>query len=485
MARAVGLGDLGVSDIHGDAERVSPEAPVLVLAFRSDEYRLGGAASVAFLARHLGAEVTLCGVVGDDADGRRLRQLLAEAGIHQTLVFTDPDRPTTAKHRFVGRAGGRGPQQMLRLDREWRQPVALGVQLRLTRQLSGQLGHYDAVLVSDYHKGLCVPRLLAWVIQAAGQERVPVVVDPARIDDYSRYQGATVVKPNRPEAERATGRTIGTPQQALQAARDLRRRIEAEAVLVTLESDGMALACGDGSGELIPTTPRPVRDVTGAGDMVLAVLGLGLAAGLCFSESAQLANMAAGLEVQRWGVAALSPSEIREGLSPTGRTPSGKLVTLDRMVQLARSYRSAGRTIVLTNGCFDLLHAGHAACLEEAAKLGDVLVVALNTDRSVRRLKGPGRPVIGQQQRAALVAALGCVHHVLIFDEQTPHKVLRRLQPDVLVKGGTYSPQQVVGHEVVEAYGGKVCVTTKVEGISTTAILQCIRRQQTPGDQRT
>lgn len=464
----------------GNADRISPEAPVLVLDAQSQEVRLGGAASVAGLTRCLDARISLAGVVGDDSGGQTLCRLLDGADIDHRLLVCDPKRPTTCKERFMGRAAGRHPHQILRVDHEIREPLDDDLERKLADQIVARIGDYQAVLISDYSKGVCTPALLKAVIEAAHERDLPVIVDPAKIEDYSRYLGATLLTPNRVEAELATGQKIDTPADALKAGRRLCELCRAEAILITLDSQGMALVGKNEPGQLMPTQARSVYDITGAGDMVLATVGLGLAAGTPLVEAVRLANVAAGLEVQRLGVAPVSRAEIQNELAGVGTRSANKLVTLDQMTDLARSYRRDGRRLVFTNGCFDLLHVGHARYLKEAAGLGDVLVVAVNSDQSVRRQKGSHRPIINQQDRAALLSALGPVDHVLIFDADTPHDLLRRLRPDVLVKGGTYTTDQVVGCEVVESQGGRVCVTGRTDGVSTTKILATIHDCEKP-----
>jgi D-beta-D-heptose 7-phosphate kinase / D-beta-D-heptose 1-phosphate adenosyltransferase len=478
--RLLVLGDL-ILDRYtwGGAGRVSPEAAVLVLHARRQRVQLGGAAAVARLLRGLGAWVSLAGARGDDADGRLLLRLLDRAGVDSTDVVCDPDRPTTRKERFLAGGSGRPAQPLLRVDRECRRPLGRELEARLAEHLLPRLGRYDAILVSDYAKGVCTTGLLARLLPAAAAAGVPVLVDPGRLCGYRRYRGAALLAPNRLEAELATGRTIRAPEDALDVARRLRDRWAAEAVLVKLDRDGLALVAAGGPGRLFPAAPRRVRDVTGAGDLVLAVMGLCRAAGLPWATAAGLANVAAGLEVERHGVAPVRRAEVRAALA--GRGGTGKLVTRPQMAALAEAHRRAGRTLVLTNGCFDLLHAGHVAALQEAAALGDVLVVAVNSDAGVRRLKGPGRPVVAQADRVALLAALACVDHVLLFDDDTPHALLGELRPDVLVKGGTYRPEEVAGREVVEAYGGRVCVTGRRHGLSTTALLAALRRPAPDG----
>ena len=461
----------------GNAERVSPEAPVLVLHADEDEVRPGGAASVAALLRALDADVVLAGVVGSDPAGVTLRRILDDAGVDCSAILTVPDRVTTSKERYMGRAAQRHPQQILRVDREQRSALSRGAEDELIPLVLRQIPGVKAVLISDYAKGVRTARLLAAVIAEATRLQVPVFVDPGRIADYGKYAGATVAIPNRAEAELAAGCMIRTPQDAVHAGELLCRRTAAQAVLVKLDADGMVLVLSDGVSHHFQTRSRTVYDVTGAGDMVLAMTSLCRVVGLDWEDTISLANIAAGLEVEKLGVAPVTRAEIRAECF-RGSAP-GKLVTLDEMVLLADGYRRQNKTLVFTNGCFDLLHVGHSGHLQEAARLGDILIVAVNSDASVSRLKGPDRPVVREADRAALLSALTCVNHVLIFDEDTPLELLRRLRPNVLVKGGTYATDDIVGKELVEAYGGQVAVTGKFKGVSTTEILATVRKNQT------
>jgi D-beta-D-heptose 7-phosphate kinase/D-beta-D-heptose 1-phosphate adenosyltransferase len=487
--RVLVLGDL-ILDRYtfGDAERVSQEAPVILLRADQREARLGGAANVCHLLRGLEAEVSCSGVVGADADGELVRKLLGDAGVNHDHLLVDPSRPTTVKERFIGRAQGRHPHQMLRVDSEVRDPICPQLEEQIISQILAQIAEFDVVLVSDYDKGVCTPHVLREVIDGARRAGVPVLVDPIRSHDYSRYRGATGMTPNRLEAELATGVKIVTAEHAFQAADQLRRELNLELGIVTLDRDGMALVDAAGQGSLFPTRPRAVYDITGAGDMALAMIGVSLAAGVPAPDALRLGNIAAGLEVEKIGVAVIPRAEIRarlleeqaaaERARPAPRSlptaPRSKILELDDLVRQAAGHREGGERIVFTNGCFDLLHVGHISYLAEARALGDLLIVGLNSDASVQRLKGPARPVIGEQDRAAMLAALAAVDYVIVFDEPTPHRLLHHLRPDVLVKGGTYKPSEVVGHEVVEAYGGKVCVAGLIEGVSTTAILSSL-----------
>lgn len=478
--RVLVVGDL-ILDRYtwGNAQRVSQEAPVILLRADQREARPGGAANVCNMLRGLEAEVSCAGVVGDDADGRLLVQMLAQAGVDTASVILDPARPTTVKERFIGRAQGRHPHQILRVDSEVSTPLTGPAAETLADNLRELIAMHDVVLVSDYDKGVCTPRLLRLAIDAAQAAGKPLLVDPIRGSDYSRYRGATSMTPNRLEAGLATGIAIDTPDDALRAGYKLCRQLNLQFAIVTLDRDGMALVANNGSGEVFPTQPRAVYDITGAGDIVLAMIGLALASGVAPADAVRLGNVAGGLEVEKMGVAVVTRDEILARLLADRQQAAGKIATLDQLESLAAAHRASGQTIVFTNGCFDLLHVGHVTYLQEAATLGDVLVVGVNSDAGVRRLKGPSRPVIGQQDRAAMLAALACVDYVVVFDEDTPSSILTRLRPDVLVKGGTYQADQVVGREIVQSYGGRVHLARVVDGISTSGILASLGAAQT------
>jgi D-beta-D-heptose 7-phosphate kinase / D-beta-D-heptose 1-phosphate adenosyltransferase len=473
--RLLVVGDLMLDrQCWGRAERVCPEAPVPVLAAEVEESRPGGAAAVAALAAALGAQVSVAGVIGCDAEGRALRRLLRDAGIDSERVLCDLKRPTTVKQRFLAQTAGGRPQQLLRVDHEGRQPLAAELEWRLMHELTAALGDCQAVLVSDYGKGLCSRRLLGRLLDEADEHEVPVLVDPALVRDYGRYRRAALVLPNRAEAALTSGLAVTSVEDALAAGRKLCDGNGGLPVLLKLDRDGLVLTGPGEPGRHFPAVKREALDPSGAGDMVLAVVGLCRAAGLDWPEAIPPATVAAGWEVEQVGVLPLSRDGLRGQLL---RQASGrdKLVSVEALASVGAAYRQVGQRVVFTNGCFDLLHAGHVRCLEEAARQGDILVVGLNSDRSVRRLKGCGRPVVGQWDRAALLAALACVNHVVLFDDDTPHALLEALRPQVLVKGGTYQPEQVVGREVVERYGGKVVVVGRKPGLSTTHIVDAIR----------
>jgi D-beta-D-heptose 7-phosphate kinase/D-beta-D-heptose 1-phosphate adenosyltransferase len=481
--RLLVLGDL-ILDRYtwGNAERISQEAPVVVLRADRREARLGGAANVANMLRGLESQVTCCGVVGADAAGDELRQLLVDSGVKCELVLRDDSRPTSVKERFIGRASSRHPSQILRVDVEKCDPLCGTLEARLVEKIAAEMPRHDALLISDYGKGVCTPWLLRATIDLAKRAGVPVMVDPSRGSSMSNYHGVTVIKPNRLEAEIATGRKIAATPDALAAGRQLCHDLAAEMALVTLDRDGMMLVKHDGTGEIFSTRARAVYDITGAGDMVMAMIGLCLAAGADPADAVRLGNVAAGLEVERAGATVILRDEIRAELLAGRGTAAQKVISCEHAARLAEEYRRRGERIVFANGCFDLLHVGHVAHLSEAAMHGNVLFVGINSDASVRRLKGPERPVVCQRDRAAMLAALACVQHVVIFDEDTPHALLRAIRPDVLVKGGAYAADEIVGREVVEAYGGVVRLTGQIDGVSTTHIVASIH-ERTPDAQ--
>jgi D-beta-D-heptose 7-phosphate kinase/D-beta-D-heptose 1-phosphate adenosyltransferase len=471
--RVLVLGDF-ILDLYtwGDAERISQEAPVIVLRADRSEYRLGGAGNVCQLLRGLEARVTCAGVVGSDDDGNHVREMLEDCGVDCQFLMSS-SRPTTTKQRYIGRAANRHPHQILRVDQEQREPIGADSEDQLIDQLESRLDRFEVVLVSDYGKGVCTPRLLRRVIHAARAAGIPVVVDPVLRNNYELYSGATAITPNRREAEHATGVTIDQPEKALQAAAVLCRQADLEMAFVTLDRDGMAvLHPQQAQQEIYATRPRAVYDITGAGDMVLATIGICLAAKCSPAQAAQLANVTGGLEVEHVGVAVIRREEIRNYLLAEQQPAAAKVLEHQPLTDALNACRARGQRIVFTNGCFDLLHVGHITYLQQAATMGDVLVIGLNSDPSVRALKGPKRPVISQQDRAAILAALACVDFVAIFDEQTPQALIQRVRPDVLVKGGDYRPEEIVGRQFVESYGGQVVVTPIVAGVSTTKILK-------------
>jgi D-beta-D-heptose 7-phosphate kinase/D-beta-D-heptose 1-phosphate adenosyltransferase len=471
--RVVVVGDLILDRyIWGLAERISQEAPVPLLRADQREHRLGGAASVATMLRALGATVRLIGVVGPDAEGALVRRMLADHAIEDELVLEVDDRPTTLKERYIGRAQDRHPQQMIRVDYETRDPIGASALTRLQADLPGALASADIVLISDYDKGVCTNDLMRSVIETARDRGIKVLADPIRSSDYARYRGVQCMTPNRLEAQLATGLPITRPEDALIVGRHLVESLAMDAVLVTLDRDGMALVRADGRADLVPTRPRQVYDITGAGDMVLAVVGLCLADGADYDEAAALGNVAGGLEVEKFGVALLTREELLKDLVDHHRPDGPKILDRESLIGEIRARRFAGQKIVFTNGCFDILHPGHVRLLKQAAALGDFLVVGVNSDASVRQLKGTSRPVHPVEARAEVLSAVEAVDAITVFEEDTPLDLIKAIRPDLLVKGGDYRPEEVVGRAEVEAAGGRLVLVPLVRGHSTTSTLR-------------
>jgi D-beta-D-heptose 7-phosphate kinase / D-beta-D-heptose 1-phosphate adenosyltransferase len=459
------VGDLMLDEyVMGAVDRVSPEAPVPVVRVRDTEHRLGGAANVARQVAALGAKVSLAGTIGADAAGDDLLRLCASCGIDTRAVVRAAQRRTTRKLRVLGHS-----QQLLRMDWEDSTPCDATVCAQLLAALGTEAP--DAVILSDYAKGVLTPQIITAITQRAGQ--VPVVVDP-KSRDFTRYRGATTITPNLRELETASGTALDpTDTDAVAAAaRPLIAAAGLSSMVVTLSEHGMLVVPADGAPISVPASRREVFDVTGAGDTAIAVLTLSLAAGTSLSAAARLANAAAGVSVGQVGAVAVDADSIRSELTAA---PDAKVLSRAELAARAASWRIAGKRIVFTNGCYDLLHAGHLSLLHGAAKLGDVLVLAINSDDSVRRLKGPERPLVPQAERAALLAALACVDAVTVFDEDTPLATIEAVRPHILVKGADYKAEQVVGREVVEANGGRVALVPLLPQKSTTALVDRIK----------
>jgi D-beta-D-heptose 7-phosphate kinase/D-beta-D-heptose 1-phosphate adenosyltransferase len=464
--RVLVVGDLILDRyVSGDVQRISPEAPIAVLAAARREERLGGAGNVATNLRAMGAAVEIVGFVGADADGDVLLERLGAFGIEHHTCVRDPARPTTVKTRFVS-----GVQQMLRVDWEDAQAASGANEEALLRGLAPAIGAAQAVVLSDYGKGVLTRRVLAEALRLCRERNVPVLVDP-KGTDFSRYRGATLLTPNRKEAELALGRSLRSLEDVPAAARDLKRIAELHASVITLGADGMYFLDADGTSALVPTTAQQVFDVTGAGDTVISHLALALADGWRLADAVVLANTAAGIVVGKRGAASVTRDEIRAALGDhAGR--ERKVLDESSLDACVARWRQQGRRVVMTNGCFDVLHAGHVQYLRFARSQGDVLIVGVNDDASVRRLKGPSRPVNGIADRLEVLAALEMVDAVVPFDADTPATLVERITPDVLVKGEDWRERGVVGREWVEKHGGKVVLAPLLAGRSTTSTLE-------------
>lgn len=465
------VGDVMVDDyVVGRATRVSPEAPVPVILVDDQHDQLGGAANVARQVTALGGRAMLVGVVGDDASGEVVRRHCDECGIDRRGLIADASRITTTKQRLMA-----GRQQIARIDREDVRPIDADVEARIVDTIESILSGPEppgAVVVSDYAKGVVTAAVLEAAVGGARDRGIVVLVDPKHAD-VERYRGATVLKANAVEFEAALGRAGGDDVAAALAA-DGQRLLEhwgVDHLVVTVGAGGLFLLSGGVVTEM-SASPRRVYDVSGAGDTVIATMGILMGGGADVATSAAIANVAAGVTVEQPGVGLVTRSELTAALTAS---VGSKEMSVDLLVERCRTWRAEGRRIVLTNGCFDLFHAGHARLLREAAATGDALVVAVDTDESVRDLKGDGRPIVGQRERTAIIAALACVDAVVTFHSAELRSLVEAVQPDVLVKGADYAVDDVVGADLVIGRGGRVELVPLVGELSTTALVGRIR----------
>lgn len=448
-ATALVVGDLILDHyLWGAARRITPEAPVPVILRERDSWALGGAANVAHNIQSLGGKPVLLGRIGRDEAGSRFEEALQENGMSRTGLIRDAHRPTTLKTRVVSMG-----QQVLRLDWEERSPLDGKQRETLLRKADKALEKCRVVILSDYGKGLLDRELIQALLRRARAKNRPVLVDP-KGKDYSKYKGVDILTPNQKEASLASGLEIHDEEGLKKAGRKLLRQSELKALLVTRGPEGLALLRPRQSVLTIPARAREVFDVTGAGDSTIACLALGLSAGFSLEQAAALANHAGGVAVGKLGVATVSPEELRHAI--TGASAEHKIRSLSELKQLVANAQARSRKVVFTNGCFDLLHAGHIHFLHAARAQGDLLVVGLNSDASVHHIKGDGRPILPFSERSAILAALEVVDYVIPFEEDTPHHLLEALRPDVLVKGENVAAHAVAGREIVEAAGGKV-----------------------------
>lgn len=470
--RVLIVGDLILDQyVSGDVTRISPEAPIPILTARRSEERLGGACNVAANLVAMQAEVDIVGVLGSDGWGRKLRALLEEQGVATDGCVIDATRPTIQKTRMMS-----GSQQMLRVDNEDPRAISGEALAQVLAILPERVRRAQAVVLSDYGKGVLTPEVIRCAIEAARAAKVPLLVDP-KGEDYRRYRGATLVTPNRKEAEQALGRRLSKLEEVARGASELMALAELDAAVITLGPEGIYYAARDGATGHVPARARAVFDVTGAGDTVIAQLGFYLAARVELGTAVQLANTAAAIVVGRLGTHAVTRSELVAALTERQEHEGKVLRTTEELERQLAAWRKDGRRIAFTNGCFDVLHVGHVSYLRFAKSYGDVLLVGVNSDESVRRLKGPTRPVNPLGDRMEVLAALEMVDAVCSFGEDTPKTLIEKVTPNVLVKGADWADKGVVGREWVEAHGGQVVLAPLVAGKSTTSILERAKAQ--------
>jgi D-beta-D-heptose 7-phosphate kinase/D-beta-D-heptose 1-phosphate adenosyltransferase len=450
--------------IWGEVERISPEAPVPVVRAIDRSHRPGGAANVAMNLARLGAQTVLAGFTGSDENEKLLVENLRANGIAPIFVACD-GFPTITKQRILG-----GQQQLLRLDSERMGARLPGDYERLVSRVLDELPGCHAVVLSDYAKGALTPEVCQAILPAARRLDIPVLVDP-KSADFSRYRGATTICPNLGELARALQLDARDLKPLLDAAEALVQKLDLEFLTATLGDKGIALV-RPGNCFVVPAVARQVFDVSGAGDTVIAVLALCLASGLKPETAVELANIAAGIVVGKVGTVPVEKHELLAALSPQiALHAEDKVVTREELVLRVASWKANGERVVFTNGCFDLLHIGHITLMEQARRFGDRLIVAINSDTSARGLKGPSRPIVGERERARVLAALAAVDAVVVFGEPTPLELIVATRPDLIVKGGDYDVDTVVGAKEVMSWGGQVKIVPTVEGFSTTGLI--------------
>jgi D-beta-D-heptose 7-phosphate kinase/D-beta-D-heptose 1-phosphate adenosyltransferase len=461
------IGDLMIDHyLWGSCERISPEAPVQVVNITSESTVLGGAGNVINNLNALGAQVDVISVIGGCEISDELKVLLSDIGVDTQYLITQKDRITSKKSRIIA-----SQQQVVRYDRESTDEISSESQKEILATFGNIISDYDGVLLSDYGKGVLTKELTASLIAIANENNKKVLVDPKGLD-YSKYKGAYLLTPNKKEASEATQVNIKDDASLTQAIIQLKTECNLDVSLITLSEQGVAIY--DNKLRIHPTVAREVFDVTGAGDTVLASLGFALACNYEIDDSVEFANLAAGVVVGKIGSATATLNEIIEYESSLNKSTSDEHIkTLSEITTLSEELKARGKKIIFTNGCFDILHAGHVRYLETAKSYGDVLILGLNSDRSVTSLKGEGRPINIQMDRAYILAALEAVDYVVIFDEDTPYNLIKTIKPHVLVKGGDYEGKQVVGQDIAD----ELKLVQFVDGKSTTKTIQKIQQQ--------
>ncbi len=450
--------------VYGSVKRISPEAPIPVVAIESQTAMLGAAGNVVRNIVALGGNASLIGVIGDDDEGHEVLRLIQSEPRLQADLLTVPGRKTTVKTRFV--AGG---QQLLRTDSEDASDLTGPHEDKLLRAFEAQVTEADAIILSDYAKGVLSSRVLPKLVELARQAKKPVVADPKN-EDFSVYQGVTVLKPNALETERATGHSCSTNDAAVIAGQKALAAVKADALVITRSEKGMTLVLpGNGPGHHFKPQAVEVFDVSGAGDTSSAALALGIAAGATYPQATELANLAGSLAVAKMGTAVVQQTEMAQTLQAQAlEGAEAKIKPLQQILDQVGKWRQKGLTVGFTNGCFDLLHPGHVSLLTQAREQCDRLVVGLNTDGSIKRLKGEDRPINPEMARAVVLASLETVDSVVLFAEDTPINLIDAIRPDVLIKGSDYTVETVVGSDIVQAYGGRIFLAKLKPGHSTT-----------------
>lgn len=464
------VGDVMLDNYYvGEIKRISPEAPVPVFRKKGQKSVLGGAANVAANLVAANQKVAMMSIIGNDENGRKLFDLFKEKGISTDLVQI-LDRNTTIKTRFL--AGNN--QQVLRLDVEDTTPISYDESMEMLKKLKKVINGYHLILLSDYLKGLLTYDFTQGVIRLAKEYNIPVIID-VKDPHIEKYQGAFLLKPNLKEIRDLTGMPAHTDDEIVEAAEKLRTSCNCKFVLCTCGARGMVLVGKNHNPFFVKSQVREVFDVSGAGDTTISYLAAAMANGVEMNDAVAIANYAAGIQVGKIGTSTVCIQEVRDFLSNEDNGTFHKILHQEDLKTFRQD--NANKKIVFTNGCFDILHVGHKRYLQEAASLGDILVVGVNSDESVRKLKGPTRPVNPEQERVEMLCAMSFIDYVIVFGEDTPYELIKKIQPDVLVKGGDYKPEEVVGKDIVEARGGKLKLIKFVDGKSTTNIINKINHK--------
>jgi len=467
------VGDLMLDEyLWGEVDRISPEAPVQVVSIQKEDFTLGGAGKVVNNAVSLGAKVFAAGVIGTGRNGRLLLERFSKLGVDTEGIIQEPDRATTQKTRIIA-----ANQHVLRIDRETKQDISGPTLEKMTRIIEDKMPDIDVVLISDYGKGLITKSLLSKVTASAKKHNKKVIVDPKGID-FSKYSGVSLLTPNQKEAALASGVEINNESSLEKAANKILQNTILDNLLITCGKDGMVLFEKNKKPYRVKAEARQVFDVSGAGDTVLAVFGLALASEASIHSSVAAANTAAGIVVGKVGTATVSKQELASALKTDDTGLPAKYKDLSELPALVEDLKKKGKRLVLTNGCFDLLHAGHVKLFSASKKLGDILIVAIDDDESVKSLKGSGRPVLHAKERVRILSALDAVDYVVVFSSKELINLIKIIQPDILTKGSNYTTTQVFGRERVEALGGKVVLIPVTEDISSTRIIDTIKHNE-------
>lgn len=464
------IGDLILDKyISGTSRRISPEAPVPVISHGEIRYHLGGAANVVKNIISLGAKAHLIGTAGKDSNGMTMQKLLGKTGISSAGIIKDSDKPTTLKTRIIS-----DNQQLLRIDEESTCEISSRIENQLLNTIKRFIRTYrpDGIIISDYNKGTVTNKICRETIKMARKSDTFIAVDP-KGKDFIKYKGASVITPNRKEAEAAYGRTVPDEKTVIKALKKLKNDTEAEGILITKGKQGVSFIKGNKIFN-VPTAERDVYDVTGAGDTFISTFTLSALCSHSWTVAAKIANAAASIAVSHLGTVSLAQDQLLRELDKT--SVSQKIKDIKDLIPVLAERKKQGEKIAFTNGCFDILHTGHLKLLKESRKCGDLLIVALNSDRSVRKLKGKHRPIVSESDRATMISSFDFVDYVVIFDENTPLKTIRKLKPDVIIKGGDYRKEQVVGKSFVESYGGKIKIVPLEQSISTSYLVDRIKK---------